>query len=71
MTSGASYSHDQIYTPLTQDDVDQIAFEVAAAIDRAIGGMGFDPIPEPIQDMINDLDLILSSLRDHQVMPPR
>jgi len=66
-----SYLHEEIYTPLTGDVVDQILFDVAAAIDRAIGGMGFDPIPEPIQDMVNDLELILGSLRDHQVMPPR
>jgi hypothetical protein len=36
-----------------------------------VGEMGFSPIPEPVQDMINDINLILSRLRDHQVMPPR
>ena len=71
MAVPASYSHSEIYTPLTGDTVDQISFEIAAAIDMMVGGMGFDPIPEPVQDMINDIDLILSRLRDHQVMPPR
>jgi len=71
MAVPASYSHSEIYTPLTANTVDQISFEIAAAIDMMVGEMGFSPIPEPVQDMINDIDLILSRLRDHQVMPPR
>jgi hypothetical protein len=71
--AGETYSHDEIYTPLTQDAVDQIMFEVAAAIDRMNGGMGFGPgdQPEPIRLMIEDIDLILMGLRDHQIEPPR
>jgi len=71
MAVPASYSHSEIYTPLTANTVDQISFEIAAAIDMMVGEMGFSPIPEPVQDMINDINLILSRLRDHQVMPPR
>lgn len=71
--AGETYSHNEIYTPLTQDVVDQILFEVAAAIDRMVGGMDFGPggKPEPVQLMIEDIDLILSGLRDHQIDPPR
>ena len=72
MTNNLRYLHEEIYSPLTEEIADQIINAVDASIETMLVETNyFDSPPDPIKQMIGDIKIILSRLKDHQVIPPR
>jgi len=72
MSDNLRYSHEEIYSPLTEDIADQMINAIDASIETMLVETNyFDTPPEPIKQMIADIKIILLRLRDHQVTPPR
>ena len=67
-----TYTHEEIYQPLTQEIADNIVTQVNTVFYFMLNEMDLteETAPQPIKAMIENVNIILSQLADYGIKPP-